>query len=71
VLLGHSHVVVIQELAPHGSLGGRVKALAWETAARCRLYTSDAFHYVYGTHGDLLAAHGLTRDAIVSKLVAP
>jgi transketolase len=72
-LLGHSHVVVIEELAPHGSLGARIKALAWETAARCRLDTfslDDAFHHVYGSHGDLLAAHGLTRDAIVAKLEA-
>jgi transketolase len=70
-LLAHSHVVVIEELAPHGSLGGRVKALAWEADARCRLDTftlEDAFHHVYGSHGDLLAAHGLTRDAIVAKL---
>jgi transketolase len=73
-LLAHSHVVVIEELAPHGSLGGRVKALAWEAAARCRLDTfalEDAFHHVYGSHGDLLAAHGLTRDAILAKLEGP
>jgi transketolase len=73
-LLGHSHVVVIEELAPYGSLGERVKALAWEAGARCRLDTfalDDAFHHVYGSHGDLLAAHGLTRDAILGKLEAP
>ena len=73
VLLSHSHVVVIEELAPHGSLGARAKALAWEAGARCRLDTfslDDAFHHVYGSHGDLLAAHGLTREAIVAKLEA-
>ena len=73
-LAAHDHLVVIEELAPHGSLGARVKALAWEAGARCRLDAfalDDAFHHVYGSHGDLLAAHGLTRESIVAKLEAP
>jgi transketolase len=70
-LHGHKHVVVIEELAPYGGLGPRVKAIAWDTKANCRLDTfalDDAFHHVYGSHGDILAAHGLSRDAIVAKL---
>ena len=73
-LLAHDHVVVIEELAPYGGLGPRVKAIAWEAGARCRLDTfalDDAFHHVYGSHGDLLAAHGLSREAIVAKLDPP
>lgn len=72
-LLQHDHVLVIEELAPFGGLGPRVKALAWEVKAQCRLDTfalDDAFHHVYGSHGELLAAHGLSREAIIAKLQA-
>ena len=69
----HKQVIVIEELAPYGGLGPRVKAIAWDTKASCRIDTfalDDAFHHVYGSHGDLLAAHGLSRDAIVARLAA-
>jgi transketolase len=72
-LRGHRHVVVIEELAPFGGLGPRVKALAWDAGARCRLDTfalEDCFHHVYGSHGELLAAHGLSRESIVARLEA-
>ncbi len=72
-LAEHKHVVVIEEMAPYGGLGPRVKALAWDCGAKCRLDTfslEDAFHHVYGGHGDVLAAHGLTRERIVARLEA-
>jgi transketolase len=73
VLASHRQVVVIEELAPNGSLGQQVKAIAWDMGARCRLDTfalHGAFHHVYGGHGDVLAAHGLSREAIVARLEA-
>jgi len=73
-LRDHAHVIVIEELAPYGGLGPRVKEIAWNTKANCRIDTfslDDAFHHVYGSHGDILAAHGLSREAIVRKLEAP
>jgi transketolase len=69
----HEHVVVIEELAPYGGLGPRVKAIAWDARANCRLDAfalDDAFHHVYGSHDELLAAHGLSREAIIAKLEA-
>ena len=69
----HDQVLVIEETAPSGSLGQQVKAIAWDTGAKCRLDTfclDDAFHHVFGSHGDVLAAHGLTREAILAKLQA-
>jgi transketolase len=71
VLRDYPRVVVIEELAPHGGLGPQVKAIAWDTKASCRLDTfalDDAFHHVYGSHGDILAAHGLSSKAILAKL---
>jgi transketolase len=69
-LARHKQVIVIEEMVPHGGLGSRVKEIAWDRQATCRLDAfslQDAFHHVYGSHGDLLAAHGLTREAILAK----
>jgi transketolase len=69
-LARHKHVIVIEEMVPHGGLGSHVKEIAWERRATCRLDTfslQDEFLHVYGSHEDLLAAHGLTREAILAK----
>jgi transketolase len=70
-LHAHKHVIVIEELAPFGGLGPQLKAIAWDSRATCRIDTfalDDAFHHVYGSHAELLSAHGLSHDAIVAKL---
>lgn len=72
-LASHAQVLVIEEMVPQGSLGQRVKTIAWDMAARCRLDTfslEDAFHHVYGAHADVLKAHGLCREAILARLEA-
>ncbi len=66
----HRHVVVVEEAAPY-ALGLRVKALAWEAQARCRIDTfslKDAFIHTYGSPGELLAAHGLDLPTISRKV---
>jgi len=71
ILKRFAHVVVIEECAPNGGLAMRVKELAWETQARCRLdvFTlRDKFIHCYGSHDDLLAAHGLSTAQICSDL---
>jgi len=72
-LRDHAQVVVIEEMAPFGGLGPRVKEIAWDIRAQCRIDAfalDDAFHHVYGAHSDLLAAHGLSREAILARLEA-
>lgn len=74
VLRGHAQVIVIEEAAPNGALGMQVKAIAWDMRAACRLdcfALDDAFHHVYGNHDELLAAHGLSVDAILSRVAGP
>ncbi|MBF0269669.1 MAG: transketolase [Alphaproteobacteria bacterium] len=64
-------VVVIEEMVPHGGLADRVKVLAWERKATCRIDTftlDDAFHHRYGTHAELLAVHGLELERIWQSL---
>lgn len=67
----HAHVVVIEEMVPQGSLARQVKEVAWDTRAGCRLDTftlKDQFIHNYGSHNDLLAAHGLDLPSISAKL---
>lgn len=67
----HRRVVVIEEHAPYGGLGPRVKEIAWDHRADCEVAAfslRDAFIHNYGTHAELLAAHGLDANTIVAAL---
>lgn len=67
-------VVVIEEHTPYGGLSGRVKEIAWESGARCRLSTfslQDDFIHAFGTHAYLLERHGLSVEAITRAVLAP
>jgi len=71
VLKSHAHVTVIEEHVPHGGLGSRVKEIAWDMGANCRLdcfSLKDEFIHFYGSHKELLAKHGLTAPAICERL---
>lgn len=70
-LKSHQRVVVIEETAPTGSLGHRVKQLAWDSQASCSIDTfclEDEFIHHYGNHQQLLAAHGLEQGLIADRL---
>jgi len=70
-LAAHKQVVVIEECVPRGGLAGLVKEIAWDRRAVCRLDTftlQDEFIHNYGSHNDLLAAHGLDLNTISAKL---
>jgi len=67
----HKQVVVIEEHAPQGGLAGRTKQIAWDTKANCLLDTftlQDAFIHNYGSHDDLLSAHGINLSNISSRV---
>ena len=71
VLASHKQVAVIEEHVPHGGLGSRVKEIAWDSRANCRLDTfslKDEFIHCYGTHDELLRAHGLSVDHVLEGL---
>ena len=72
VLASHKHVAVIEEHVPHGGLGSRVKEIAWDTQANCRLDTfslKDEFIHCYGTHDELLYAHGLSVELLLERFL--
>lgn len=70
-LLAEFHSVsVIEESAPR-ALGLEVEALAFRVGYRGRLRTfalKDEFIHCYGTHDDILDAHGLSSERIVRSL---
>ena len=71
ILARHDRVIVVEEHSTVGSLGQQVKALAFDSGARCRLHAfslRDEFIHVYGPHADLLQAHGLQADLIHGKI---
>ncbi len=72
ILSAHREVVVIEEMSPQGSLGTKIKALAFERGATCavRCFSlQDDFIHLYGSHEALLAAHGLSAGAIQSAIL--
>ncbi len=73
ILKSHDTVVVVEEHVPHGGLASRVKEIAWDVRAPCdlKVFTlQDEFIHTYGSHADVLAAHGLSVDAIAGALAA-
>lgn len=74
VLQEFSTVVVLEEHSPQGGLGGKVKEIAWESGARCRLATfslQDEFIHAFGSHAYLLERHGLSVDALTRAVLTP
>jgi transketolase len=73
ILGSYARVVVIEECAPNGSLSMNIQSIAWQQRAGCALdvFTlKDEFIHCYGSHDDLLAAHGLTVDGILAGITA-
>jgi transketolase len=67
------HVVIIEECAPYSGLAMRFKELAFDRRATCRVdaFTlQDDFIHCYGSHDDLLAAHGLGPRDIADRVLA-
>ena len=70
-LNNHKHVIVIEEHVPQGGLAPQTKQIAWDTGAKCALQTftlRDEFIHNYGSHDDLLAAHGLSFENIMKAV---
>jgi transketolase len=67
----HQQVIVIEEHVPEGGLASRVKQIAWDIKADSDLHTftlQDEFIHNYGSHDDLLAAHGIAVPKILAAV---
>jgi transketolase len=66
-------VVVIEECAPTGGLAMQVKAIAFDIGARTRLFSftlKDEFIHCYGSHDDILDAHGLSVEEMTRRILS-
>jgi transketolase len=71
ILANHARVAVVEEHVPHGGLGSRVKEIAWDMGAKCKLdcfSLKDQFIHFYGSYDELLGVHGLSVASISSRL---
>lgn len=69
MLHSHRRVIVLEEHAPRGGLTAEVKQIAWDTRAPCSIASftlQDAFVHTYGSHDELLRAHGIDLERIVA-----
>jgi transketolase len=69
----YPEVIVIEEHSERGGLAAQVKQIAWDHKAGCRLYTfslKDEFIHFFGTHADILDAHGLSARRICAAVGA-
>jgi transketolase len=67
-------VIVIEEHSELGGLAAQVKQIAWDRRASCDLRTfslKDEFIHIFGSHADLLAAHGLSAGRIAEAVMDP
>jgi transketolase len=65
-------VIVIEEHSELGGLAAQVKQIAWDRRASCDLRTfslKDEFIHTFGSHADLLAAHGLSAGRIAEAVM--
>ena len=70
ILSSFSDVVIIEECVSR-ALTMEVKALAFDCGARCAIKSfslKDEFIHIYGTHDDLLSAHGLSVETMFNVL---
>jgi transketolase len=73
IMRRHTEVIVIEEHSSRGGLAAQTKQLAWDMDARCRLYSftlQDQFIHTFGSHAELLAAHGLYPERILGTIQA-
>lgn len=64
-------IIVIEEHAPTGGLSHQVKEIAYDRGSRARIKTftlKDEFIHLYGSHAELLTAHGLDAGLILEAV---
>jgi transketolase len=71
ILQSYRRIVIVEEMAPTGGLTQATKALAYDIGSSAKIIAftlQDAFIHQYGSHSDLLAAHGISVNAMLTKL---
>lgn len=70
ILNEYKRIIVLEEATPQGNLAVQIKQIAWDNQATCNIRSvslQDQFIKCYGTKNELLAAHGITMDALINQ----
>ncbi|MCX6122156.1 MAG: hypothetical protein NTX44_11140 [Ignavibacteriales bacterium] len=72
ILSEYERVIILEETTPSGNLAGQIKQIAWDLHANCRIRSLgliDQFIKCYGTKTEVLAAHGVTMNALLDQFI--
>ena len=67
----YKKIIILEEMAPVGGLADAVRIQAWNCQAKCEINSfslKDEFKHIYGTHQDVLHAHGLEKKIIFREV---
>jgi transketolase len=65
-------VAIIEECAPIGSLSMQIKEIAWNAGTKTKIHSftlKDSFIHCYGSHDDILDAHGLSVSEVTQRIL--
>ena len=71
ILSSYKKVIILEEMISQGGLSDKVKVLAFENSLRPKIVSfglMDKYLHVYGTHSDLLDAHGISKANILKSI---
>jgi transketolase len=71
MLQSHRYVVVLEEMISRGGLADAIRVIAFENNVKCSIKVfslQDRFIHSYGSHQDILIAHGLTIENIMDEI---
>ena len=72
ILNSYKKVIVIEEMSPIGGLSDIIKRIAWDNQNQIEIKSislKDEFIHIYGSHKQLLEAHGITLENLTHEIL--
>ena len=72
ILKQYSQIVIMEEHVPNGGLTDKILSLAYKIKAKSSIKSftlKDKFIKLYGSHAELLNAHGISADKIIKSIL--
>jgi transketolase len=70
MLEAHKTIIVLEEMISRGGLADAIKSIAWQFKSNVKIRTyslKNKFVHCYGSHDDVLQAHGLDVNKICDE----
>ena len=72
VIHTYKKIIVLEEMSPIGGLFDIIRTIAWEQNALIEIKSlslKDKFIHVYGSHEELLKAHGISVENLIKEII--